>query len=1017
MKNLLLLITFASISILGISQTKISGVINDEKGIPLIGATVQVKGTSIGAVTNQEGKFSLETDKAEGVLVVSFIGYKTVEEGFTGSQQVKVNLELSQTSLDDVVVIGYGSARKRDITGAVSSVTNLEKIENRPVNTIQDFLQGSIAGVTVQQQGGDPTKQATVTIRGTGTLNDEEVLWVVDGMPYYGGTLNPNDIESISILKDGASKAIYGAQTSGGVILVTTKSGKQGKMSVSVNASTGISQATNLPTPLTAEEQNRAYNTAADNSGAVHQDGHNAELNPWGAVTRTNWIDEIFRNAQFYNTSVSLSGGNKKGIYSTSFNYLKKEGVLLGTSSERLGLRLKSEYHAFNKLTIGQNLYITNEEAIGTNTSSGYSGVIINAIYMPSAAPVYDEDRKFHGVAPEGSEYAGIYGDVYNPVALLLRPTTTNPVNTVDANFYGEYKITDGLTYRSSFTLNHYNWEYKEFTPKIPEVGRTTDMNYLAQSWKKRNKWIWDNQFSYSKQFGKHKIDLTGIYSAQYTDYEYNLVNAEDFAREEEWYHYLENANSITSYSSTANEDAFFSLIGRAMYNYNRKYYLTASIRRDQTSRLATENNSDIFPSVSAGWVLSEESFLNDISWLEFLKLRASWGQIGNIQSVGYYAYNVPMASQRPTIGEEDAQEVSGYYVKQQSNSGLIWETSESYNGGLDLTLFDGKFEFTGDFYQKNTNDLILKLPADAHYGVSDGPTKNVGSVKNTGFELTAGYKESINGFNFAVHANIARVQNELLDLDGYVSDIVSHNDNIRGQLYPYQSAVGEELYSYYLYTCEGTFKSEAEINAHKNSEGGVLQPNAEVGDLKFADSNGDGVLDGDDRTYKGNAFPDFTYGFNLSAEYKGFDISLTLQGVSGAKIFNGYKYSTYNASLQGYNLDNRVLDAWSGTNPGSDIPKLRVDDPNNNFGTISDWYLEDGSYLRIKNLTIGYSVPQSVVSKIASGASLKIYVSGENLFTFTNYSGMDPEVGKHGLDVGTYPVSRTFIAGVSLNF
>jgi len=1020
MKNLFAILLLSSISLAGISQTRLAGTVYGGGNEPVTGANVFIKGTSIGGVSDVNGHFTINTNEKSGILVVSFIGYETIEESFHSSREFTIQLKASKTSLDDVMVIGYGSLKKKDLTGAISSVPNVEQITSRPVSSVQDFFLGSVAGVTVQQQGGDPANQASITVRGVGSVNAESPLWVVDGMPYYGGTLNPNDIESITILKDAASAAIYGAQASSGVIVVTTKSGKAGKMSVSVDASAGFQQGANLPTPLNAEQQNWAYNTAADNSGADRNPARDPELNPWGAVTRTNWIDAIFRNAAFYNANVRLSGGMEKGTYSTSFNYYKKDGLLLSTSSERFALRLKSDYHLMKNLLIGQNFYVTREEAIGTNTSSSYSGAIINAIYMPSAAPVYDEEGNFHGVAPEGSEFAGAYGDVYNPVALLLRPTTSNPATNIDANFYGEYTILNGLKFRSSFSLGQRHNEYKKFDPKRPENGRPSEMNYLTQSWSKRNKWIWDNQVTYSKTVGEHRIELTAVHSAQHTKYEYNSVNAQDFAREEKWYQYLENAGEITSYGSDAYEDALVSIIGRAMYSYKDKYYLTGSIRRDQTSRLAHDNNSDVFPSVSAAWRISEEPFLSHLEWLYSLKLRASWGEIGNIQSVGYYAYNVPMASQRPTMGEGDAQQVPGYYVSQQSNPDLKWETSESYNVGLDLLLLNGNLEITSDYFRKYTHDMIMTNDADSHLGVSEGPTANVGTVKNTGFEIAAGYHGSSGDFTYSVNLNFSHIKNELDDLDGYTSDYIYHSGgdyNVRSNLYPYRSEPGEELYSYYLITCLGTFKSESEIQSHVNSKGELLQPNAQPGDLKFEDTNQDGTINNDDRTFRGNAFPDFSYGINLSATYRNFDLSMFFQGVSKSKLFNGYKYTTYNASQQGYNLDNRVLGAWSESNPNSNIPLLRVDDPNSNFSTISDWYLEDGSYLRLKNLTVGYTLSNDFMNKISSGSSFRVYLSCENLFTITDYSGMDPEIGGVGLDVGTYPVARTYSAGISLNF
>lgn len=1017
MKKLAFLLALVTFTVMASAQTKLTGVVYEKGDLPLIGATIRIKGTSQGTVTDQEGKFAFQTDESNGILQVSFIGYQPIERKFNGSQSYTIYLEPTTTSLNDVLVIGYGSAKKSDLTGAVSTVSNMEQISNRPITTPQDFLQGSVAGVTVQQQGGDPANSATVTIRGIGSVNSESPLWVVDGMPYYGGTINPDDIESITVLKDAASAAIYGAQASSGVIVVTTKSGKAGKLSLDVDVLAGVQQAGKLPTPLTAEQQNRAYNTAADNSGATRDPARDVTQNPWGGVNRTNWIDAIFRTASFYNANIALSGGSEKGVYSTSFNYQKKEGLLIGTYSERIGVRVKSRYNVSDKVRIGENLYISNEEAVGANTSSSYSGAIINAIYMPSAAPIYDDEGNFHGVAPAGSPYAGSYGDVYNPVALLKRPTTHHPITYIDANVYGEVDLLKGLKYRSAFSLSNKNEEYKKFTPKIPESGRPSEMNYLNQSWAKRHKWIWDNQLNYSRDFNKHHVGFTGVYSAQYTKYEYNIVNAQNFAREEEWYQYLENAGEINSYGSDAYEDALTSMIGRIRYNYDDKYYIMASMRRDQTSRLSSNNNSDFFPSASAAWRISNEPFMRDIQWLNSLKFRASWGQIGNIQSVGYYAYNVPMSSQRPTMGAGNAQLVPGYYVKQQSNPDLKWETSESLDFGMDLSLFKGQLEITSDYFIKTTNDMIMTNAADAHLGVQDGPTSNVGTVENRGFEFSAILKGSAGKLHYTVSGNLSTVKNKLKDLNGYTSDYIYHSDNVRSTLYPYRSEPGQPLFSYYLIPSAGTFKSQSEIDAYVGPTNQPIQPNAKPGDLKFVDTNNDGVIDSDDRTFMGNAFPDFTYGFNFTADYGSFDLSCTLQGVSGSKLFNGYKYSTYNAAQQGYNLDNRVLDSWSAKHPDSNIPILRTDDPNANFTTISDWYLENGSYLRLKNLTIGYNLPRALLDKICKGSSLRAYLSGENLFTITNYSGMDPEVGGIGLDMGTYPVAKTYSIGLSFKF
>lgn len=999
----------------GVQQNTISGKITDEAGEPLPGVTVLIKGTTNGTVTDFDGTYHLVGVSAQTILHFSFVGMVPQEFTVESKTTLDVIMLADAIGLEEVIAIGYGTAKKSDLSSSIASVSGLDKINSRAITTPEDFLQGNVAGVTVVQQGGDPTESAKVVIRGVGSINSESPLWVVDGMPYYGGALNPNDIETMTILKDAASASIYGAQASSGVIVVTTKSGKAGDVKINLDVFAGFQRATNIPTPLTAGQQSWAYNTATDNAGHSRLPAHDAIQNPWGAINRTNWTDEIFRDAYVYNVNFSLSGGGEKGRYMSSFNYQDKDGTLLGTNATRFTFRMKGEYDLTDNITIGENFFLARTEAVGINTSSSYSGAIINAMYMPSAAPVYDEYGAFHGVAPEGSKFAGAYGDVYNPVALLLRPTTTSPVTNYNANVYLDYQIIKDLKFRSSFSVDIRNSDNKKFTPRIPESGRRTDMNYLNQSWSDRNKWIWDNQVSYVKSFGKHNLDLTAVYSSQYTEYEYNDVNTQDFAREEDWYQYIENAAELLEWNSNVYEDALTSAIGRFRYNFDNKYFVSASIRRDQTSRLAKENNSDIFSSLSGAWRISSESFMEDVDWVNSLKLRASWGQIGNIQSVSYYAYNVPMSSHKPYLGE-DPTYLPGYYVAQQSNRDLKWETSETYDLGLDASLFNGKIEITADYFQKLTNDMILTNAADPHTGVTRGPTSNVGSVKNEGFEFSTNYRNNDHELKYSVGFNLTSIKNELKDLDGYTSDYIYHSDNVRSSLFPYRSEPGQPLYSYHLITNEGIFNSQAEIDAHQLN-GTSIQPNAKPGDLKFTDANNDGKISDEDRVFHGNAFPTFTYAFNINLEYKAFDLSCLIQGVEGVKVFNGYKYSTYNMSEQTYNRDNRIMDAWTPENQNTDIPRLSTADDNRNFGTNSTWYLEDASYIRLKNITIGYSLPQSTLNKLVKGSSLRLYVTAENLFTITDYSGMDPEVGGIGFDVGSYPVSRILSTGLSFSF
>lgn len=997
----------------------ITGLVKDEAGQPLPGVTVLVKGTTVGTATNSEGRFSLEVPNPEqAVLVVSFIGYEKQEVPLQSQRELTVTLAPAAQGLNEVVVIGYGTAKRENITTAVASLPNPEKLADRPVTNVQSMLQGNLAGVTVTQNGGDPTATPNVVIRGAGSINAEAPLYVVDGMPYYGGPLNPNDIASITVLKDAASAAIYGAQAASGVIVVTTKSGSNGAPRVTIDTYQGWQSGYNLPQALNAEQQAAAYNQAADNDNRSRLDAHNPTKNPWGQVTRTNWVDEIFRTGSIYNLSASVSGGSGRGHYLSSFSYHDRNGILVGTNLKRYTLRLKSDYDLSDKVTVGQNVYINQTTARGANTSSTYSGAIINAIYMPPAAPAYNPDGTYGGVTPMSPDpvfqFAGAYGDVYNPVALLKRPNLHNPNLNVNGIGYVEYRPVAGLTLRSSFSMDLVRNSYKEFTPRIPEPGRSNNMNYLSQSQENRNKWIWDNQVGYQKALGKHLFDLTAVYSAQHTNYEYVWLQGQNFDREDDWFQYIGNAKEfVTRPTSNVYEDALTSAIGRLTYSFDDRYFVSGSVRRDQTSRLS-KYNSDYFPAVSGAWKISSEPFFGSRNVVQTLKLRGSWGQIGNIQSVNYYAYNVPLVAGQSYLGGTPNY-LNNFYTNKQSNPDLKWERSETVDVGLDVGLLDDRLTFTADYYQKHTRGLILPVAPNPSSGVGEGPTSNVGTVLNKGLELSLTYNGQVGEFKYQASGNFATLTNKVTDLDGYGSSFIQHGDNVRTQLYPFRSTVGQALYSYYLIPTEGLFQSAQDVRAYTGADGRQIQPTAKPGDLKFRDSNGDGKIDDNDRVYKGSAMPKYTFGLTLGAQWKNFDLSMLWQGVSGVELFNAYKFSTYNAGLQGYNLDNRVLDAWTPDNAGGSIPRLSLTDPNKNFSQSSDWYLENGSYLRLKNLTVGYSLPAAWASRVRTGATLRLYGTVENLATFTEYTGMDPEVGGRGLDQGMYPVARTLTVGLNL--
>ena len=509
---------------------------SDQQAFP--GATVIANGNSTAVViTDADGQFTINLGQPTGQLTVSFIGMKTVTVPYDAAQFIKIELEEEISALNEIVVIGYGTSKRQDLTTSVSSLDNVSKAVDRPVSSAQAMLQGQMAGVTVVSNSGDPGATPSVMIRGRGTFNSEEPLYVVDGMPYYGARINPNDIESISVLKDAAAAAIYGAQAASGVIVITTKSGKSGAPKVAFDFYQGWQSAYKTPQALTAPEYAQAYTQAAEHAGTTPNPAHDPSANPWGQVQRTNWMDEIFQTGAITNANIQFSGGSDRSRFSSSFGYHKKEGLLLNTEFEMFSLRLKSDFDLTEKLRVGQNIYMSHSAAFGANTNSSYSGAIINAIYMNPAAPVYDEFGKFHGTVPfELSQFAGAYGDTYNPVGLLLRPTRKAPRLNLNASAFAEYDILENLTFKSTFSIDLWNYRDKTFSPRSPEIGRPSNMNFLDQSSGSSSRWIWDQQLNYFKRFGKHNLSATLVYTAQYRTEESSNYRVQDFDREDDWF-------------------------------------------------------------------------------------------------------------------------------------------------------------------------------------------------------------------------------------------------------------------------------------------------------------------------------------------------------------------------------------------------------------------------------------------------------------------------------------------------
>lgn len=1018
----------------------IKGVVKDANGEPVIGASVKMVGGKAGTITDIDGRFAMQV-KPGASVEVSYIGY--LPETFKAIQNAKdFNITLREDSkmLNEVVAIGYGTAtKKKDLSAAIGVVSNVDELAVRPVTSTEGMLQGQLAGVTVTADGGDPTANPNIVIRGQGSQNGDNVLWVVDGVP--GAPIaSLNDIESIVVLKDAASAAIYGAQSgAGGVVLVTTKKAKKGQTSISYDGMVGIRNAMNLPTPLNAEQEIEMRKRSYASAGMNLPTGWDVTKNPWVGTTRTNWMDEVFRTAFYQRHNVALSTGNETSTNRLSFAYDNNEGIMRYTFNKNLALHYTGKYQLNKWVSISEDFVWKNTENRTTATNEGYTGPILSAIYMPASATVYSPFTQsgFGGTTTEDPAYiakygsfADIHGDAVNPINTLSSKNTFNRTNDAWSTTSLEIgNVIPGLKFVSRFTYNLQTNYYKQFSPRRDEVGKPDGANSLDESTYRTDQWKTENTLTYDNTFGKHTVGALFSTTADHYNVRGFEVNGKTFADESAYLQYLAYAGSVSAKDYLTGPDANVSLIGRLAYSYDDRYFLTASWRRDYAGRLPKTKNHDDFPAVTAGWKISNESFFPKNDVVSLLKLRASWGRVGNLGSIGY---NYRSALLSKSSWQEQAQ----YGVEKNKlwdtfiynsialNNNLTWETSEQFDLGLDINMFNDRLAMQFDWYEKRTFDLIQTQSMNWPSSIGlDAMLVNQGEVRNRGFEASINWNDRINkDWSYFVSGNFSWLKNWVSDIGVKDAEgnkgVWTGDGSFRIIPYCYQDAEGQPLGSFYLIKSAGIFQSDAEAAAYVDKDGNRIQPNAKAGDLKFIDKNGDGKITDDDRQYCGSATPKYTFSLSGGFTWKDLSFSAMLQGVAGAKAMNVAKCMTLSDVEGNFNRDSRILDAWSETNRGSDIPRLSKNDPNGNFSTASDWYLENASYLRLKNVTVSYDLT-NLLRKCAHlnsrSSRLSVYVSGENLFTITDYTGIDPECG--GWDAMKYPVARTFSFGVKLTY
>lgn len=1004
------------------AQIQVQGRVTTEDGEPLPGANVLIKGTSDGTVTNIDGEYTIEVTGPETILVFSFIGYNEEELPVNNNTEINVQLLPSLESLDEVVVVGYGVQKKKLSTGATAHV-NDESIERLHSLRVEQAIQGQSAGVQIISNSGQPGEGLKVRIRGTGTVGNSDPLYVVDGVPTDDVRyLSTSDIESIDILKDAASAAIYGARAANGVVLITTKKGKAGDLRVSYDGYYGWQNPQKTIDLLNATE----YLTIM-NEQRINQDRD--PLYSQDIIDTigegTNWMEEMFnKNVPTQSHSISLLGGSENSSFSSSISYLKQEGIigLPGKSEyERLTFRLNSNHKLYNdRLTVGENFVYSLSDKSGVGVGNKYNSVVRSFLNVSPTFPVYDKDEE------DEFGVSWINDNEVNPIAYMYYNNfNSDKENKLVGNLFAELNFLKDFTFRTDIGIVNSLVYHNSYTPSYYINLNAYNNNSTAeQRMDRRTRYNWENYITYSKSINNHNIKALIGNTLQEDWWIYVRGVKENLIIDDFEYAILNNGTNEETKEVYGNKvlNRLVSFYGRLNYDYNEKYLFTATVRKDGSTKFGPENRYGTFPSVSAGWVISQEDFMK-FNWLDFLKLRASWGQNGN-NRIGDFQYEATIQSteQDYYFGEDDVKYI-GSSPEKIHNPDLKWETSEQTNIGFD-SRFLNNFSFSFDYYIKTTKDWLIIAPVPDLAG-TEAPTVNGGDVKNQGVEFLLGYHKVTGDFRFDITANVSYNKNEVTRINNSEGVIHGESDILfHGHDEVYRAEVGYPIGYFYGYMTDGIFQNEAEIEAH-STDSGLIQRYAEPGDVRFVDLNGNGTIDVEDRTMIGNPHPDVIYGVTFNADYKGFDLSIFVQGVIGNQIM----YSPRNLARAYPNYTTDILDRWHGEGTSNKIPRVTEgNERNQNYKLVSDLFVYDGDYMRIKSVNLGYDFKKTLLKNSSLG-QFRVYFSAINLLTFTKYPGLDPDLGygdydeerynnfSTGIDIGYYPTPRTYLVGVNVKF
>lgn len=986
-------------------EMQISGTVTFN-GEPIPGVSILVKDTSNGTASDFDGKYQINASQGD-VLLFSYVGFTDQQIKIDTNTQIDVVLVEDNQQLEEVVLIGYGTIKKKDMSSAISTVKG-EELSKRSVTNIQDALAGQLPGVQVQSSGGQPGSEGTVTIRGLSTLNDNTPLYVVDDVPLDDiNFLAPDDIESVQVLKDASASAIFGSRASNGVIIITTKRAQVNRFTVNINANGGIQNVAKKPSLAQASEYGNIINTALQNDG-------NSPLypNPDDLGKGTDWWDEVTQSAPISNFNVNITSGSETMKISTGATHQYQDGIIQGSDFQKWNVRLNTEFTLGEKITIGENFTLAN-----SMTTNG-PNLTWDVHRLEPVTNPFLPDYEQVGLN-EFSIFTPTVTDVPNALGQLARSFDEDNYTRVFGNFFLNWQIIEGLSFKTQYNIYFSAYEKNWFGPDyyIEETDKR-DINQVSRTHNNRTNTTWNNILTYQKDFDKHHLNVMGGIIFESREHRTLYGEGENIPSNNPSLRYLDAATE--AFFTTGNKEKYnlISYLGRASYDFDNKYLVTATVRADGSSLFPKENQWAVFPSISAGWVISNEDFMDDTNWINLLKLRAGYGQIGNDNR-----NSLPNSAKLTTIGNEYYTSGSGQNTligqapDNVGNADLLWETVEDFNLGLDLSFFNSELGVNFDVYSRTTTDMIMEKSIPLYLGAGFiYQWANVGNFKTNGFDLGINYNHDFNELKTSFILNLSHYKAKVTNLaDGEA--LWDGNHQRLNSLS--RTAEGKAPGQFYGYIADGVFQNRTEINSHSDEFGNIIQPFAQPGDMRFKDLNGDGQLTDDDRTEIGNPIPDFTFGFTMKFAYRGFDLSTLFTGSYGGDMLNAAK-PYLNSGAGNYNSYAGLYNAaWDSEGSSNSQPRLSNDDPNQNF-RYSSYYIEDGSFIRLRNIQLGFKIPDSALDRM-NLTNLRVFVTGENIFTVSSISGLDPDIGGtatlQGVDWGHYPLPRIFNIGFNLAF